>query len=240
MWQILKALSEGVGEALFKPNCGLCGKPCDGFVCASCDRALQSCKADEPVQTEPRLPKDSLLFAWGIYEQSLKQAIARCKYENQPRIALHLGQKIGDRWQSHPHCQAFMRRQGQLPVIPIPMHADKLKVRGFNQAEELAKGFCRITHLPHRPHWLERIKNTKPQMETKSKAERQENLHQAFRPQIPANQGVEAVILLDDIYTTGATIREAMTALESAGVKTAAIVVLARPHFQVTYNKKAN
>lgn len=115
------------------------------------------------------------------------------------------------------------------------MHPEKLAQRGFNQAEELARGFCAITHLPLYPQWLERIKNTKPQMATTSKQERAENLHQAFRAHIPPSA---QVLLVDDIYTTGATIREAVQALGSAGGKTEAIAVLARPRLPVPYNKQ--
>ncbi|MFN3926618.1 MAG: ComF family protein [Pseudanabaenaceae cyanobacterium] len=231
MWRIFNSLVAGVADALFKPNCAICGKPSEDYVCASCDRQLSAHQLANPIQSDPKLPV--LLFVWGTYEQALKQAIARCKYQNQPRIAFHLGQRLGEVWQNQPPCQAL----GKLAVIPIPMHADKLKLRGFNQAEELAKGFCRVTHLPHCPEWLVRVKYTKPQMETKSKQEREANLRQAFQAHVPPHP-YQGVILLDDIYTTGVTMRTAMETLAAANVKTLAIVVLARPHFPVTYKKE--
>jgi ComF family protein len=186
------------------------------------------------------LSSATLLFAWGIYEQTLKQAIARCKYENHPQIARHLGYKMGETWQNHPQVQKFTHQWGPLPVIPIPMHAAKLAQRGFNQAEELSKVFCQATGLPHRPQWLKRVKNTKPQMQTTSKAERQANLAQAFSTDIPAQRPTDGVILVDDIFTTGTTIREAMSALHKVGVKTRAVVILARPQFEANSPTKSD
>ena len=231
MWNNLKALSkavsEGLGDALFRPNCGLCGKVSEKYICPYCDRQLSACKTSEPIQSDASLPCSILLFAWGVYEQTLKQAIARCKYHNQPKIALHLGARMGEVWQSLPQTRYL-----KLPVIPIPMYPEKQKARGFNQAEELAKGFCQVTGLPLHPQWLTRVKNTMPQMQTKSKEEREANLRQAFQAHVPSGQRVRSVIILDDIYTTGTTIREAIQALQAEGVRTGSVVVLARPSFQ--------
>jgi len=231
MWDsfqaIAKSLANELAGDLFRPNCGLCGKVSEKYVCHYCDRQLSACLAPEPIQSDPNLPHSILLFAWGIYEQTLKQAITQCKYNNHPEIALHLGERMGEVWQSQSQTWNL-----KLPVIPIPMHPDKQKQRGFNQAEELAKGFCQVTHLPHRPQWLTRVKNTTPQMQTKSKQEREANLAQAFQAHIPSHQKVRSVILLDDIYTTGTTIREAIKALQAEGIRTASVVVLARPSFQ--------
>lgn len=231
MWDNLKALakaiSEELGDAIFRPNCGLCGKVSEKYVCPYCDRQLSACQAAEPIQADPNLPSSILLFAWGVYEQTLKQAIARCKYNNQPKIAFHLGIRMGEVWQSLPQT-----RNLKLPVIPVPMYPEKQKARGFNQAEELAKGFCQVTDLPYQPQWLTRVKNTTPQMQTKSKEEREANLQQAFQARVPSDRRTQSVIILDDIYTTGTTIREAIKALQTQGVWTASVVVLARPSFQ--------
>ncbi len=237
MWDSFKALKKAIAhhleEAIFRHNCALCGKVSDAYICPYCDRQLSACKTTEPIQSDPNLPSSILLFAWGVYEHTLKQAIARCKYNNHPEIALYLGAKMGQVWQNQPQTRNF-----QLPVVPIPMYPEKQKARGFNQAEELAKGFCGVTSLPYRPQWLVRVKNTTPQMQTKSKEEREANLHQAFQAHVPSNHKERSVILLDDIYTTGTTIREAIKALQAQGIRTASVVVLARPSFQPPSPKK--
>jgi ComF family protein len=224
---LTKAIAQNLGDAIFRPNCALCGKVSEKYICPYCDRQLSACKTAEPIQSDPKLPSSILLFAWGVYEHALKQVIARCKYQNHPEIALYLGEKMGEVWQSQTQTRCL-----KLPVVPIPMFPEKQKARGFNQAEELAKGFCRVTGLPYRPQWLARVKNTLPQMHTKSKEEREANLQQAFQARVPSDRKWHSVILLDDIYTTGATIREAIKALQAQGIRTASVVVLARPSFQ--------
>lgn len=71
----------------------MCGKPSDDYICQFCGRQLLAHRTSEPIQTDGDFP--CLLFAWGIYEQTLKQAIARCKYDNHPEIAFYLGKEMG-------------------------------------------------------------------------------------------------------------------------------------------------
>ncbi|HEX4104205.1 MAG TPA: ComF family protein [Candidatus Paceibacterota bacterium] len=108
-------------------------------------------------------------------------------------------------------------------VIPIPLSRRRLRTRGFNQAELLARPVAAYLGLPCDGSTLIRIRHTKPQTETKSAHERQENLRECFfvrRPLAGTN-----IILIDDVTTTGTTFLEAATALKRAGVGT--VVALA-------------
>lgn len=129
---------------------------------------------------------------------------------------------MGETWKIHRETAGLKK----LTVVPIPMHPEKQKKRGFNQAELIAKGFCDVTNMPYQPELLRRIKNTKPQIETKSKEERLENLSSAFVS--PSQKTKYPILLIDDIYTTGATIGEAIKTLSANNLKVAAILVLAR------------
>ena len=209
-------------DLFFQCKCPICSRSTSDYLCVYCSRSLIACKLTNFCETKSPLP----LFCWGSYDDALKRGIATCKYQNQPNIATFLGQQMGKAWQQDREAKAL----NKLHVVPIPLHPEKLKKRGFNQAELLARGFCDITNMPCRIDLLQRTKNTKPQMETKSKEERLENLAKAFvSPQIKLKQ---PILLVDDIYTTGATMNEAIQTLTDAGLKVGAILVLARTALQ--------
>jgi ComF family protein len=210
-----------------KPNCPLCGRSTLKVICVDCDRQISACKSSNFYQDLGSLN----LFRWGNYDGSLKQAIATCKFENHPELAQPLGFKIGEAWNQDLEAQNLVKHSRNLKVVPIPMHAEKLKTRGFNQAELLAQNFCALTRLAIAPRILNRIKNTKPQIETKSKQERADNLNSAFSIGKIPHKNI-SVLLFDDIYTSGATVKEAIATLKSANIKVVGVVVLAIPKFK--------
>lgn len=141
--------------------------------------------------------------------------------------------KIAETSKRSPKVQALIQSP-KISVIPIPLHATKLKSRGFNQAEVLARHFCAITRLPCYPNLLQRVKDTKAQMQTKSMKEREENLANAFTVASKASSthNSRSVILFDDIYTTGVTISEAIASLASSNITVRGVIVIARPQFE--------
>jgi predicted amidophosphoribosyltransferase len=96
----------------------------------------------------------------------------------------------------------------------------------------MARRFCDLTAIPCKPQLLRRDKDTKAQMQTKSKQEREENLSKAFTVPLNQQSKPQDVILFDDIYTTGATIREAIATLAANNIKVKGVIVLARPQFK--------
>lgn len=214
-----------------KSKCPLCERSTDKLICMDCDRQVSACKSSQFHQ----LPSPDLnLFVWGVYDGSLKQAIATLKFKNHSELSQPLGIKIGEVWNQDVFAQNLVKNTQNLPknlkVVPIPMHPEKLQSRGFNQAELLAQGFCNATRLAIAPSILKRIKNTKPQIDTKSKQEREDNLSSAFEVSQNFNRNL-AVLLFDDIYTTGATINEAIATLKSVNIPVLGVVVLAAPKF---------
>jgi ComF family protein len=105
-------------------------------------------------------------------------------------------------------------------IIPIPLHAERFRSRGFNQAEILGKYLSVRLNLPVRSDILIRKKKTDPQVEMKSRKERLNNLKDVFAVRLPMMRKMPlTVLLLDDVFTTGATMRAAATVLKRAGVK---------------------
>jgi ComF family protein len=222
-----------------KSNCPLCGRSTNEVICIDCDRQISACKSPKFYQLLKEPSGELNLFGWGIYDSCLKQAIATLKFEsksndkktNHPELAQPLGIKIGETWNQDSIAQNLVKYSKKLVVVPIPIYAEKLKTRGFNQAELLARSFCDVTKLAIAPHILRRVKNTKPQIDTKSKLERQENLSCAFSIGKVSNQNI-SVLLFDDIYTSGATVKEAISTLKSANINVIGVIVLAIPPFK--------
>lgn len=112
-------------------------------------------------------------------------------------------------------------------LIPVPLDKKKLKIRGYNQSEELAKELSKVLQIPMIPDNLVKIKSTKPQMELK-KEEREKNLENAFKIKNPEKISGKKIFLVDDVYTTGSTIEECAKILRDAGAKIVWGIALAR------------
>jgi len=117
-------------------------------------------------------------------------------------------------------------------LVPVPLYKQKLKSRGYNQSEELAKELSKIIQIPVISDYLIKIKKTSPQMKLK-KEEREKNLLGAFAiksgrtSDAPTLSG-KKVFLVDDVYTTGSTMEECARVLHAAGAKNIWGIVIAR------------
>lgn len=220
----------GLVDFCLEATCPLCQRSTAQELCLDCQRQLQRLQLPTAQQSwQPPLP----LFAWGSYSGSLKRALTTLKYDNQPRLAQPLGDWLGQGW-----LQFAEIAQKPLPksliVVPIPMHAAKQQQRGFNQAELLAEAFCQRTRLPLQPQALIRNRSTEAQFGL-SIAARGQNVAGAFTLSesmiklVKRSPGA-AVLLLDDIYTTGATAHSAAQTLRQQ-ISVYAIVTVAKARF---------
>lgn len=200
-------------------NCPLCERSTPNEICSYCVQQLQIHRHQNPsfLWKQP-LP----IFAWGVYSGALKRAIAATKYENQPQIARILGQWLGKAWLfDSPPLDVQ-----QILVVPIPLHSDKLKSRSYNQAALIAEGFSQITGCKLL-NILERVKNTQVQYGL-SPTQREKNLRDAFVvKKAGPNRLNTKVLLVDDIYTTGATANSARAALVQSSISVLGIAVVA-------------
>jgi ComF family protein len=110
----------------------------------------------------------------------------------------------------------------QSVFVPIPLHPSRRRPRGFNQAEIIAKVLSKRFTIPVRTDILKRVRKTVPQVEMKNRQERLSNMKGVFMVNNKNISKVKqsTVILVDDVYTTGATMQSACEALKRAGVKT--------------------
>lgn len=206
-----------------KSNCPLCQRPAAGEFCPYCHKQLQRCQLTDPGRF---WHSQQRVFVWGEYGGALKRAIAALKYDGNPQLAKPLGGWLAEAWLSFPELAI-----DNLTVVPIPLHQEKLKERGFNQAELLAESFCELTGLPLQRHGLERVKNTQA-LFALTPQQRQAEMRNAlslgkdFRRRLPR----DGVLLVDDIYTSGTTVKSAIQILKLSGISVYGTVALATPN----------
>ncbi|HLO86360.1 MAG TPA: ComF family protein [Nostocaceae cyanobacterium] len=200
-------------------NCPLCQRSTQTEFCQYCTKQLQSCQ----LQNSSHLWKQPLpVFAWANYSGAVKRAIAIMKYENQPQIGRLFGQWLGEAWLLNP---PFTQK---LMVVPIPLHPSKQKQRGYNQAALIAEGFCQITGFKFKNNALARVKETQAQFGL-SLTQRETNLAQAFSisSEFRHHPTEVPVLLIDDIYTTGATAKSAIQTFQQSRISVLGLAAVA-------------
>ncbi len=167
------------------------------------------------------LPVGIVQLEWcATYGGPVRDALHALKYRGERRLAPILARAMAERWRR-------AGRGGEI-VVPVPVHPTRRRERGFDQAEDLARGVAAELHLP----WstaLERRTRTTAQ-HALGRAERAANLGGVFAVRPDRRQLVAGrwVLLVDDITTTGATLAECAAALRAAGVRAASALAVAR------------
>ena len=189
----------------WRPRCLGCGEAAGGpeDLCAPC-RARLPWLAEPVVACAPPLQCAVAVFA---YAPPLDRWLPRLKFHRDLAAGRLLSQLMLARLAGCERPQA---------LLPVPLHAARLRQRGYDQALELARPIARALALPLRTDLLRRVRATAPQSELGAAA-RERNLRGAFAVRDVA--GLPAhVALLDDVFTTGATLHAAAEALHRAGV----------------------
>jgi len=112
-------------------------------------------------------------------------------------------------------------------VVPVPLHWRRRMARGYNQAAAIATALASGLGVQFSPNLMKRIRHT-PQQVQPSATARKENVRGAFQIKGRASLGNRAVLLVDDVLTTGSTLGEAARTLKNAGARKVTVAVLAR------------
>lgn len=188
---------------------------CKKFGVFLCNRCIEKI----PLSQAPKEPYISAVFDYR--HRVMKNAMWMFKYKNVRAIARCFGEclydeVVGDLGESIDYSkgEAFL-------VIPIPLHSRRLRERGYNQSELIARAltqFDRNKIFVLSTTALTRIRATKPQAKSDRRSTRLVNLCNVFRAESVAVNG-KNIILVDDVTTTGATLSEARKALLHAGAR---------------------
>lgn len=213
---------------------GVVGEEAAAAVCPECEKGIEwvssplcpCCGVMFPVpegedrlcgscQTEP--PPFARARAAAVYEGPVAKAVTRFKFGRQMAYL-----PVMQHWLQVPQCRDLVAEADIL--IPVPLHPRRLKSRGFNQALLLAQAF------PEAELGLEtlaRVRYTAPQVGLNPK-ERRDNVHRAFAVPRPEEVKGKNILLVDDLYTTGATVKECARVLKGAGAKRVEVLTVAR------------
>lgn len=199
------------------PLCNICGRPYpDG---SGLDHPCGACMARPPHFTQAR--------AWACYpraegvEQPLRQVVQKYKYGRKVALGKPLGRLMAR------GCAEFLSAHAIDLILPVPLHPKRLRWRGFNQSVLLGRQVGRHYKIAFDPFVLRRTLETPPQTQL-TEEERRRNVRRAFalNPERPV-QG-KTILLIDDVYTSGATVNECSRALRSGGAKEVFVLTLAR------------
>ncbi len=211
---VARQLAETALDFLFPPRCIQCNRA-GSLLCVSCQSELPPspvvCEADSPLRQQR---------ATAIYQGGLRKAIHAFKYENQYSFANVLSQRL--------HLEYQQASWNATLFTAAPLHPNRLRSRGYNQAALLAERVAQRAGKPFSGTALRRIRETQSQVGL-SAQERMGNVADAFEadPSIVSNQHI---VIVDDVYTTGATLKSCASALRKAGAAEVWGLTLASAH----------
>ncbi|HPD56197.1 MAG TPA: ComF family protein [Smithellaceae bacterium] len=233
---------KNIADIIFPPACLGCeeilAREEDKYFCPDCRRQIRFLTGsicpicgitffDSPAENHlcgnciEQKPFFSLARAVAAYESVMLEAIRKFKYGRDLSTGSLLASIMADFPFPDFDCRAYDM------IVPVPLHIKKLRQRGFNQAVILAQALKKKWQIPLNYFLLKRTKFTLTQTGLRKK-ERENNIKGAFA--VSDDKAAEGtnIILVDDVYTTGATVNECARTLRRAGSREIAVLTLAR------------
>jgi len=232
--EFLDALGKGVLDLLYPPKCVVCGEVQPLYLCVDCRSRISAMegplcrKCGLPTDGEPCAECRRTRFAFtraravGVYDGALRTAIHRLKYGGVRAVA----PELGDLLTAHLAGSADSC-PGAASVLPMPIHSSRRRERGFNQSLLLAGPVSDFLGVPLLEDVLIRVRASRPQVDLPVD-ERMNNVRGVFKVERPEMITGTAVLLVDDVMTTGSTADEAARALRHAGASAIYVLTLAR------------
>lgn len=229
-------IANGFKRVVFPNVCVCCGREHteeERQICSFClrDRFEDGNPQNEKVSSDSLLP-DGIVVQHALWQfdkgGDLQNLLHQLKYERLTTVGRDLGRALGRRVQNHPGIKDLFDHHESV-IVPVPLHYLKYRYRGFNQAFKLAQGFqevweevpvCKIDDIV-------RIKNTRSQTGF-SLEKRLENMQKAFSIKNRTLIKNRLCVIIDDVFTTGATTFELSDTLIEAGAGPVIILTVAQ------------
>lgn len=215
----LRTVADGLVRIAYPPRCLGCGAGVDELEAPLCTRCAERLDRPDAGALAARLYEHDVFALWRFDPEGTVQRLQHAlKYGNRPAYGHRLGRRLG-------HAYAAARAPGPPPdvVVPVPLHAARLLARGYNQSAALADGMAEALAVSAMPA-LARVRATRTQTRL-HRAARTANVDGAFA--LAAPLAARHVLLVDDVLTTGATLRAAAHALAAGGAVKVTLVALA-------------
>lgn len=236
MQDIYSTIKRGFAQIIFPDICVCCGLETtekQRQICSFClDKRFEDANPENDLTTGDTLLPEGVLFqhALWLFDKGgdLQHLLHQLKYERLTTVGIDLGRKLGLRIRRHPIINDILEQDNTV-LLPVPLHYLKFRSRGFNQAFKIAQGIQQI--WPHVPvlsvKAVIRSKNTRTQTGfTLDKGLK--NLEDAFQVKNIEDIAGKTVVIVDDVFTTGATTFELARTLKSAGCGKTGILTIAQ------------
>ena len=222
-------------DLIFPPRCVYCGQlgsylcekclaeaePIGRDVCIRCGNPLTVRGICHRCQQDPPDPLRAIRGVY-FYNGPIAQGIRSLKYHGVQPLAAILAVPLATYLQEHPV---------DIDILaPVPLHPEKEVARGFNQSELLAASVSEATNIPLRTDLVRRVVDTQPQARL-TRRQRLQNVANAFAPGDGVRLHGESILLIDDVATTGATLRACARALKTAGAGDIWALTVARANY---------
>lgn len=224
MAQVLQLFLEQIKDIIYPNNCAVCGKYIEeneNNICNHCFASFeQTWLEDWKDKLKISVGIDEVYSAW-FTTGVINDMIHNVKYHNQPKLGMELGRRMA---QEFP-----IEELEQIDLITaVPLNSARIRERGYNQAEWIAKGLSQSWKVPYDFNLLKRIKYTHTQTDL-SAEERKTNMKDAFIS--ISNIEPLSIAVVDDVITTGATTSECAKKLKEYGANRITAVSCCTPPF---------
>ncbi len=212
-------IGEFLLDLIFPPFCLVCEKNYSKeFLCGNCQKKIKFFN----VAYQFKNPNFTLLAATSYQNQVISKLITILKYQKIKSAAKPLTRIVIE----YLNRMKLVSKISSYILVPIPLHHQKLRQRKFNQSEIIAKILAQKLNLNFSPEIMIRTKNTTAQVNLREKEERVQNVKGCFK--VKGNVFGKNILVFDDVFTTGATMKEAIKTLRKAGARKVIGLVVAK------------
>jgi len=228
LFSLVRFIFQPLVDFIYPPYCLLCNgelQPEEVLVCRTCLETLPN--LEQPMVPAEKVSHQLSEPAWFAaslalfpFTESVQEVIHYLKYKGGRSLAVPLGGQLGLLLQD-------LNLAGEAVLTPVPLHKRRLRERGYNQSELLAKEAALQSGLAFDATLLQRIRYTRTQAKL-SKTARSRNVAGAFRVVRPEAVQGRTVVLVDDLFTTGHTLNECAKTLRCCGCERVYCLTLVR------------
>jgi len=212
-------LLERIKSILFPTVCGICGRIDKQPLCSICSKKIEglSCIKVQNVHNK-NFSKQAYLFKYGGI---IREKLINYKFNEQS----YLHETFANIIIKNEKICRFIKNYDI--IIPVPIHRKRYKQRGYNQTELIARKIAENLDITVVTDVLVKEKNNKPQSDL-TKTEREQNIKNVYRVQNSQKIKNKTILIIDDIYTTGNTVKECSRMLQQAGASQIAVLTIAK------------